>query len=77
MRRDGAQTPGIVWGYGQEHSACVNALDGGGALVTSWNCTPGPNTWTYVSFDFSRWLRGIVRNNTTGASTHIMGKMLW
>jgi hypothetical protein len=62
--------------YGHDHAACADALDTSGNLVTYWACGL-PGSWTYVDFDESRMLQGIIRNNTTGDGNHITGKQWW
>ncbi|HWW67885.1 MAG TPA: hypothetical protein VNY83_07865 [Solirubrobacterales bacterium] len=68
---------GGVWVYSHEHSACVDALNTSEGLVTSWHCTFGPEGEQFLYLGYERNLKGIVRNNTTGASAHISGKEIW
>jgi hypothetical protein len=63
--------------YSKEHSGCVDALNSSGNLVASWSCTAGAEHSAEAYFGFSQPLRGIVRNNTTGASTHLNGTQVW
>jgi len=64
---------GVV-GKGVNHSACVDAENTGGGLITSWACSGGPevevSTGTCCSLGT---LRGVVRNNTTGDTNHLYG----
>ena len=62
-----------------EHSGCVDGIDNGGNLVTNWQCSAGPNGLVWMNFFplGGRLLRGIVRNNTTGAYTHVSGGQEW
>jgi len=62
-----------VSGKGGNHSACIDALDTGGNLITNWVCTSGPNVETSLGTCCGRTLRGIVRNNTTGDTNHLWG----
>jgi hypothetical protein len=61
---------------GWEHSVCANALNTSGNLIWSWQCTPGPNTYVTI-YPGQRYVRGIGRNNTTGAWTHLSGGQTW
>jgi hypothetical protein len=62
-----------VAGKGGNHSACVDAEDTGGNLVTSWVCSSGPNVEVSIGFCCGSTLRGVVRNNTTGDTNHLWG----
>jgi hypothetical protein len=63
-----------VTGKGGNHSACVDALDSSGNLKFSWICSSGPNEEAIMSTCCGYgWLRGIVRNNTTGDTNHLWG----
>lgn len=62
-----------VTGKGVNHSACVDALDGGGNLIANWACSSGPNVEVSLATCCGRTLRGIVRNNTTGDTNHLYG----
>jgi hypothetical protein len=62
-----------VSGKGGNHSACVDALDTGGNLITSWVCSSGANVEVSLGTCCGRTLRGIVRNNTTGDTNHLWG----
>lgn len=62
-----------VTGKGVQHSACVDALDTGGNLITSWACSSGPNVEVSLGTCCGRTLRGIVRNNTTGDTNNLYG----
>lgn len=61
-----------VTGKGVQHSGCVNALNTGGALITSWVCQV-PNVEASLGTCCGQTLRGIVRNNTTGATNTLYG----
>lgn len=62
-----------VTGKGVQHSACVDALNTGGGLITSWACSSGPNVEVSMGTCCGQTLRGIVRNNTTGDTNNLYG----
>lgn len=72
-----AQFLGVVHVTSVDHSGCADGLNGSGALVQSWLCTSGPGGEANASFGFSQPVRGIVRNNTTGAWNHLIGGQTW
>jgi hypothetical protein len=61
-----------VSGKGVQHSGCVNALNTGGGLIASWVCSQ-PNVEASMGTCCGQTLRGIVRNNTTGAGNTLYG----
>jgi hypothetical protein len=61
-----------VTGKGVQYSGCVNALNTGGALITSWVCQV-PNVEASLGTCCGQTLRGIVRNNNTGAANTLYG----
>jgi hypothetical protein len=62
-----------VSGKGGNHSACVDALNTSGNLITSWVCSSGANVEVSLGTCCGQTLRGIVRNNTTGDTNHLWG----
>jgi hypothetical protein len=74
---DGNYHNTIITGSGQQHSACVNAMDQYGNLWGSWICGPagGPAGGTY-GHQF-RMARGIVRNNVTCCNNQLLGHQDW
>jgi hypothetical protein len=62
----------LVRSYGYWHSACSDAWKEG--LVAEWSCAPTAN-WSNSWFDGSRFMLGVVRNNTTGANNQLWGYM--
>jgi hypothetical protein len=62
-----------VSGKGGNHSACVDAEDTGGNLITSWVCSSGANVEVSLGTCCGKTLRGVVRNNTTGDTNHLWG----
>lgn len=62
----------LVGGFGRTHSMCVNAYDQYGQLHTNWSCTPGPSHTVNVWYGGGiRSVRGVARNNNTGAPNDI------
>ena len=53
----------LTWvrALGYNHAACSNAYQNG--FVTNWACAP-TGTWSNAYFDGSRFMTGVVRNNT-------------
>lgn len=65
-----------VAGRGVVHSACVDAVNTGGALVASWVCAP-TNTVGEIYFDKTRLLDGVVRNNVSNDTNFLEGWQVW
>lgn len=62
-----------VAGYGLQHSVCVSTTTNGAksGLNMSWSCSAGPESQVTTSANGGVWTTGIIRNNTTGASTNV------
>lgn len=61
-----------VYGGGNEHSGCIDAVDASWNLVTNWSCSYA-GSWSQLDFDGTRWLQGVVRNNHPNKWTHVWG----
>jgi hypothetical protein len=65
-----------VAGRGVTHSACVDAVNTGGALVAGWNFA-ATNMVAEISFDRTRLLDGVVRNNVLNDTNYLEGWQVW
>jgi hypothetical protein len=65
-----------VEGRGVTHSACVDAVNTAGTLVASWACAP-TNMAVGISFDKTRLLDGVVRNNVLNDTNFLEGWQVW
>lgn len=66
--------PEMVMVQAYEHSGCADAVGVYNNLVQSWLCTPGNNQFITMWFapEYIP-MKGIIRNNSTGAGTHLAG----